>query len=76
MKSVKYKQVAKYRQQEIKKATAFRAQGGGSSAEPPHVSKKSKHTSDTQLSGKGASGLSIHLEAREVVADVPRHRIG
>nr|POE52996.1 hypothetical protein CFP56_06858 [Quercus suber] len=63
-------------QDEIKKAVALRVQGGGLSAQPPHVSKKRKHTSDAQSSGKGANGSSIHPEACKVAIDAPRHGIG
>nr|POF20765.1 hypothetical protein CFP56_76014 [Quercus suber] len=63
-------------QDEIKKADALRVQGGGLSAQPPHVSKKRKHTSDAQSSGKGANGSSIHPEACKVAIDAPRHGIG
>ncbi|KAM3683115.1 hypothetical protein ACJW31_12G122400 [Castanea mollissima] len=46
MDSLKNKQAAKNRQEEIRKAAHLRAQGGGSSALPPHVSTKRKYTSD------------------------------
>ena len=76
MESSKNKHAAKNRQEEIKKAAAaLRAQGGGSSAQTPHASKKRKYTPDIQLSGKGASGLSVHLKIREGATD-PLERKG
>ncbi|KAF3963144.1 hypothetical protein CMV_012442 [Castanea mollissima] len=73
---LKNKQAMKNRQEEIKKAATLRAQGGGSSALPLHVSKKRKHTSDVQSLSKGASGSSTHPETHEVAIDAPRHGIG
>ena len=46
MESKKNKQVVKNKQEEIKMAATLRAQGGGSSALPPHVFKKRKYTSN------------------------------
>ena len=75
MDSLKNKQTAKNRQEEIKKVTTLRAQGGGSSALPPHVSKKTKYSSNLQLSGEGASGSSTHPKAHEFTVDDPRHGV-
>ena len=76
MDSLKNKQAAKNSNEEIKKAVALRAQGGGSSALPPYVSKKRKYASDVQLSGKGANGPSARLEICKVFADAPCHGVG
>ena len=46
MDSLKNKQATKNRQEEIKKVATLRAQGGGSSTLPPHVSKKTKYSSN------------------------------
>lgn len=72
---LKNKQAMKDRQEEIKKATALRAQGRGSSTMPSHVSKKRKYPLDLQSSGKSASGPSICPKARKVASDAPRHGI-
>ena len=72
---LKNKQVVKDKQEEIKKATALRAQGRGSSIVPPHVSKNRKYPSDLQSSGKSANGPSIRLKARKVASDTPCHGI-
>nr|POE98162.1 hypothetical protein CFP56_57406 [Quercus suber] len=63
----------KNKQKEIKMAATLKAQGGGSSTLPPHVSKKRKYTSNVQSSGKGASSFSTHPEARDIAVDAPRH---
>lgn len=57
-------------------AATLKAQGGGSSTLPPHVSKKRKYTSNVQSSGKGASRFSTHPEARDIAVDAPRHGVG
>lgn len=75
MESIKNKQAAKNRQEKIKMVATLRAQGGGSSALPPHVSKKRKYTSNVQSTGKGASGSSTRPEARDIVVDAPRHGV-
>lgn len=63
--------------EEIKKAAAtLRAQGGGSTAQAPYAFKKRKHTLDVKLLGKGASGLSVHLEVCEGAFDPLRHKVG
>nr|POE89315.1 hypothetical protein CFP56_77433 [Quercus suber] len=59
MDSLKNKQAAKSRQEEIKKANALRAQGGGFSTLSLHASKKGKYSSNLQSSGKSANGPSI-----------------
>nr|POE57166.1 hypothetical protein CFP56_34129 [Quercus suber] len=76
MDSLKNKQAAKNRQEEIKKVVALRAQGGGSSALPLHVSKRRKHAFNVHLSGKGFSGSSTRPKAWKVVANAPRNGIG
>lgn len=54
----------------------MRAQGRGSSAQPPHASKKGKHTPDVQSSGKGVSGSPPQPEVRKAVANAPHHGRG
>ncbi|KAK9983150.1 hypothetical protein SO802_032675 [Lithocarpus litseifolius] len=76
MDSLKNKQAAKKSQEEIKKATMLKAQGGGFLALPPHVSKKRKYSSDLQSLGKATNGSFNHPETRQVVAGTPCHRIG
>nr|POF15901.1 hypothetical protein CFP56_17141 [Quercus suber] len=76
MDSLKNKQAAKSRQEEIKKANALKAQGGGLSTLSLHASKKRKYSSDLQSSGKSANGPSIRLETCKIVVDVPHHGIG
>lgn len=75
MESAKNKQATKNSQEEIKKAAAFRAQGGGSLAQPLHASKKRKHNPDASSLGKRANSLAIRPEASEVVADAPSHGV-
>ena len=77
MESLKNKQAAKNRQEEIKKvAGAQRAQGGGSSALALHASKKRKYPSNVQSSGKGAGRMSVCLDVQKGAADPPHHGVG
>ena len=75
MDSMKNKQATKNRQEEIKKVAVLRAQGRGSSVLPPYVSKKRKHASNVQSSGKGGSGSSTRSETCEVIADALHHGV-
>ena len=77
MESLKNKQAAKNRQEEIKKVVvAQRAQGGGSSAPAPHASKKRKYPSDVQSSGKGVGGSFVRSDVREGAINPPCHKMG
>ena len=75
MESKKNKQAVKNKQEKIKIVATLRAQGGGSSALPPHVSKKRKYTSNVQSSSKGASGSSTCPKAHDIVVDALRHGV-
>ena len=77
MESLKNKQAAENRQEEIKKvARAQRAQGGGSSALAPHASKKRKYPSNVQSSSKGAGRMSVCSDVRKGATNPPHHRVG
>ena len=65
----------KNKQEEIKMAATLRAQGGGSSALPPHVSEKRKYYSNVQSLSKGVSGSSTHSEAHDIAINAPRHGV-
>ncbi|KAF3963578.1 hypothetical protein CMV_012051 [Castanea mollissima] len=73
----KNNQAAKNKEKEIRKATtAMQTQGGGSSTQATHASKKRRYTFDVQSSGKGTGGSNTRPKVREGAAGPPRHGVG